>query len=283
MASRAYSDEFIFCVFLPWLAIFCSLSVQSAALCPADVAVEFLRAHWGDARDFWRKWGDLGDDNCIRRFAGNGIRTLAEKLVEDSKITVKLATEVDNLEALLSVYDYVVVATEAPTAARLLESIDAERAALLKRLKHERSVVWMHRDLRMLPEVTNTSWRSGLNLFIDSSAAANWKPLVTTKPINAYVSVYLPSCDAELKSETESNGKDVVIQTWAPLGLVSPEPKELLRKASYFTRPVLTTDYFNIVSTLVKSNGRHRTYLAGSYSYAGNRKIPLLENAMLSV
>ncbi|KAF4698359.1 hypothetical protein FOZ62_009971, partial [Perkinsus olseni] len=281
MASHAYPNDFIYNIFLPWLAIFCSLSVESAALCPADVAVEFLRAHWGDARTFWKKWSDLGDDNCIRRFAGNGIRTLAEKLVDDSRIVVKLSAEVNSLDALLNLYDYVVVATEAPTAGRLLKSVDADRSSLLDELRHERSVVWMHRDQRMLPDTTNTAWRPGLNLFIKSRGGAGHLG-AATESTNAYVSVYLPSCDSELREEMKDKGEDMVIQTWSPLDLMSSQPKALLREPSYFTRPVLTVEYFNTVATLSKLNGRHRVYLAGSYSYAGNRKIPLLENAMLS-
>ncbi|KAF4658856.1 hypothetical protein FOZ61_005221 [Perkinsus olseni] len=281
MASQAYPHDFIYNIFLPWLAIFCSLSVESAALCPADVAVEFLRAHWGDARTFWKKWSDLGDDNCIRRFAGNGIRTLAEKLIEDSRIAVKLSAEVNTLDALLNVYDYVVVATEAPTASRLLNSADADRSSLLDELRHERSVVWMHRDQRMLPDTTNAAWRPGLNLFIKSPVGDGHLG-AATESTNAYVSVYLPSCDSELRKEMRDKGEDMVIQTWSPLDLMSSQPKALLREPSYFTRPVLTVEYFNTVAALSKLNGRHRVYLAGSYSYAGNRKIPLLENAMLS-
>ncbi|KAF4659908.1 hypothetical protein FOL47_007382 [Perkinsus chesapeaki] len=277
MEARAYPHTFIYDIFLPWLAIFCSVSVDNLALCPADVAVEFLRAHWGDGRNFWRKWSDLGDDNCIRRFAGNGVRTLAEKLVAHPRIVVKLNTEVSDLNALLRRYNCVVVATEAPTAGRLLGGVDDARASLLMGLKHEKSVVWMHRDSKLLPKGNESRWRSGLNIFIAPSndESKQWSR-------NAYVSVYLPSCDSELANEMAKRGNDTVIQTWSPLNLVSNEPRDLLRSPSYFTRPVLTEEYFETIGALAKLNGYGGVYLAGSYSYAGNRKIPLLENALLS-
>lgn len=178
-------------------------------------------------------------------FTGQGV----EKIVEKSE-GVEIFTK-----NLRKSYDYVIVATDPPTARRLLPKDYQEEKDLLSTVPIVETQMVLHRDAALMP-----------------SERRNWRAVnLLTKGRDASATIWMNPIEQSLAEAP-------LFQSWNPFW----EPKELLISRS-FQRVIVNDASARAMTRLqtvqrrdLKRGGR-RIFLTGSYLGSG---VPLLENAV---
>jgi uncharacterized protein len=150
--------------------------------------------------------------------------------------------------------DYLVCATQANTAAKLLKDIDPQRSSLLQEIPYEPSEVILHTD-------SSFFGKRGKSLVFQNKSSEPM-PQVTLDLERIY---------PQLKGGT-------FFQTWNPHSI--PENSQLLSR-SKFERPIVNGSSIPVIEELLTLNksGNNKITLCGSYMGTG---IPLLEAGVKS-
>jgi predicted NAD/FAD-binding protein len=177
-------------------------------------------------------------------------------------------------------FDHVVMATQANTAAHLLDAQSyPTQLAALRSFAYESSSVVLHTDPRLMPP-RRSDW-SSLNMLVDHSRTM---PMATmfvrtfhivffTLKNQLYRTIYSWMNQAQTNLPLSHN----VFQTWNPLD----EPAaETVLGAGHFERPVIDHTSRAAQVALEGMQGLHGVWFAGAYVKQG---IPLLEAVRESI
>lgn len=254
LEARGYAPAFRELLLLPSFAAIATCSLDAVRAYPAEAILDFYTR--GALLDgIWRA-RDGADDVIARLLAPVsalrcGVEVTGVRQADDGAHVL----EADGGD---SVFDHVVLATQANQAARMTAGSDPEAAALLARIPYAGSEVVVHRDVSAVPGGLTPG--SPVSYLLDPEAAA---PMA---------SIRLNAIKPGLAHEPP------IFQTWNPLR--EPAPTSVLGRAR-FERPLVTLDSRDAVSALadVQARSGRRLHYCGSYAAPG---IPLLESAVRS-
>lgn len=208
----------------------------------------------------------LRNDNLCRLKGGSLalVRALSDgvKLYAGSPVTSVTYSddkvEVTNERGEGGVYDRVIVATQANHTHFLNPKAFAEELEILKAIRFDTGVLWIHQDERFMPE-RRSDW-TALNFQTDS------------RLLKSMFTVWLNALEPSLANSSP------VFQTWNPL--YNPESKTVLAKIP-LQRAVVhagTELAQKKLQQLHQQPGR-RVFFCGSWAHEG---VPLLESAVSS-
>lgn len=161
LAQGGYSDYFIQHFAIPLVACVWSCGEQSAGSYPARHLFSFLQHHGMLQVTGSPTWRTVvgGSRTYVDRIVDRlpDVRTDAPVIAverHDDGVDVRTGTGPDTR------YDYVVLATHADQALRLLVDATADEKTDLAAIKYSRNETWLHRDSALLPEVrrARSSW-----------------------------------------------------------------------------------------------------------------------------
>lgn len=258
LARHQFNEQFIRDMLLPVLAVTLTCDYASVEQYPADLILEYLTCGIMKEGIVRAKQGvdgivpkltqgyDVKCDHEVRSIA------LKNNKVEIHALNLKLDM------ALNATYDYVIVASQADIAKKILSLNDSdsnEQAKLLERIPLERSTMVLHTDTQLFGSRLNTNPVSYL--------VSNTEPRAAT-------TVDLTKAFCTYKHQQP------VFQTWHPIK--QPNPDSVIAQAE-FTRPTVTLDSREAVIELQEFNKHSRVKVCGSYM--ANR-FPLLDAAVES-
>ena len=252
IAGARVGAAFVERVLMPSLSLVCTCDYAAVRAYPADMLLHFLAS--GVVFEPLRR-AEKGVDDIVSRLL-NGVRLSAGVAVhaidrDGAQLRVVFA------DGRAEHFDHVVIATEAPQAARLLEAFPLQRA-LLEQVTVEYSRVVVHSDARLLPR--STLPLSPVTYRLGAGAA---RPEVTVDMRRAFANF---------------ESRQPVLQTWSPLRDVAAR---FQFKEASFTRPVVTHASREAMRRLrtLQAGDTGGLWICGAY--VGDR-VPVLEAAVAS-
>jgi predicted NAD/FAD-binding protein len=244
--SNRFAEGFLY----PAFAGICTCSHERIRNYPARIILEYLNT------------GLL--ISSVRRVT-QGTREVVDALARTVQ-TIHLDTEVKQVNAApagatvetfagTSLFDHVVLATQANQSVRLLNGHMTEEREVLSAFQYETSQVVVHRDPKLAPQGGRPQW-APVNFLLEN-------PKET------------PMATIWMNAIQEMPEKHDLFQTWNPI--VDPD-RELVLAESSFERPVVDAESLKSLQRLARLQEQpdRRIWFCGSYAARG---IPLLESA----
>jgi predicted NAD/FAD-binding protein len=304
LVRNRYSGTFVDRFFLPVMSTLLSCSYEQVLHYPAALILEFFCAR---KTTLFTGWFRLK----------SGVRAVSQKLLEgiecryDTKVTrierVWTGAKVTSVRLYFDgvqryeAFDYVVLATDAPVAAKMLHDASADESVLLNSVGSFHARIIAHTDDSFMP-TDKRSW-SGLNYFsverdpLAARSKALEKPAaphdasMTTAFMNRFgMSGALTGEAAAFAMEQEALARpgtpedvqttvtSLMFQTWNPHH--APRKEAIIRE-SYMGRAVWSVEGLAAFQAACARGvqGRGRVWFAGSYA---SRGVTLLEQACTS-
>lgn len=247
--SKAFAEGFLY----PAFSGICTCSHASIRVYPARVVLEYLNS------------GLLFSAvSRVTRGTQEVVKLLARKVhrihlrspvtaVRRAEQGVQICTLDDS-----SIFDHVVLATQANQVSRILKDATPEEQNGLVAFSYEPSRVVVHQDVRLAPPGGKAHW-APVNFLLAARGSA---PMAT---------IWMNAIQAMPDSSP-------VFQTWNPS--IEPDPALLLGEAE-FERPVVNQESMKGLARLARLHQQpdRRIWFCGSYASHG---IPLLESAVNS-
>jgi len=310
LRQNNYSDALINELLYPMLTVVCTCSYSSVASYPAEVIIAYYNSYgawsWFPNLSRTKKSVYSGGDHCR---VSEGVCDVVEKLARNcdklmlgtgiscispaTKERGPAVSYVDNASkrTITTVYDKIVVATQAHHARKLLDP-ETTNPRLIKALgcwNHESSRVVVHTDPRLMPS-RKEDW-SPVNLIMEPNSTQSQLELearvgaggsnnlsdsiMVDQPATAATKLSASMCSIWMCAVDDKLDKDL-IQTWNPV--IEPA-KDTVVANSWFVRPILNSSSSRGIEELKRLQGEGGLYFVGAYSLYS---MPLLENGVRS-
>lgn len=272
LADHQYSNEFKFGFIFPTLSsTVCTCSYQALEQYPAVVILDTLRkltsAGPGDSERplLWKTKNGTVDvaERLARKLPDVRLGQQVGSIVrEQDQVIVRHHDRGSTNQGTAAVFDHVVLATQANTALRLVNSLSEREHRMLSQFHYEEIVIKIHRDASFMP--ANRSRWTTFNQFVRDSNESGPEAMCTVF-MNQFHSDWAPA--------------DPVFQT---IGPIVPVSESVTLATINLQRPVVNESSWRgweLRDRLHREVDR-RIWYCGSYASPG---VPLLETAINSV
>jgi len=255
------SDTFIYLGLLPTLSMVCTCSYEACLNYPVVLVMEFFvkTATFGQYRL------KNGTFDAVEKLTSPVERILLSSEIQcirkssASKSPVVVYKHLG--EIIEDEYDHVIVSTQANHAAQLVQDLTPAESSILNSFPHEKSVVAIHRDPRVMPG--NKCMWSPMSIAVAGSRS-DWCGL-SGSMFTIWANDSFPTL------------KDDLFQTWNPI--IDIDKKDLAAPLFEFERPIMTHDALASVLELRKLQGEGGIWYCGAWNAY---RIPLQESGVAS-
>lgn len=257
--QKRFYQDYINEILLPALAVTCTCDYQDILNYPCDLILEYLSCGVMDEGIVRAK---LGVDDIVPRLTQGyqvrcfeQVQSVEEKYSNANSVKVTSKNTQSN-HVTQQEFDYVVIATQADVACKILSNSESTtQAKLLGAIPIQASTMVLHTDSE---QVYHAQKASPVSYILNNAHNRPSTSVDLTKAFSSY------------------QGLDPIYQTWNPIK--APDEKHVLNRA-HFTRPLVTLQSRQSVAQLMEYNQTSAIKICGSYMV---NKIPLLDAAVAS-